>query len=81
MSIGNQIRHLRKSLSMTLQQLAAMIDADAGNLSRIERGELGVSEIMLRKIALALNTTPAQLLMDSMLGRLWFTSNDSSSNG
>lgn len=65
MSAGNQIRHLRKSLSMTLQQLAAMIDADAGNLSRIERGELGVSEIMLRKIALALNTTPAQLLMDS----------------
>ena len=65
MSAGNQIRHLRKSRSMTLQQLAAMIDADAGNLSRIERGELGVSEIMLRKIALALNTTPAQLLMDS----------------
>lgn len=64
MSAGIQIRALRKSLNMTLQQLAAMIDADAGNLSRIERGELGVSETMLRKIAQALNTTPSQLLLD-----------------
>lgn len=59
--IGNNIRKLRKSQKMTLQQLAALTDYDAGNLSRIERGELGVSEAMLRKIAQALSTTPAQL--------------------
>lgn len=45
---------------MTLQQLAALTDYDAGNLSRIERGELGVSEAMLHKIAQALGVTPAQ---------------------
>ena len=61
MSLGHCIRQKRKSLNLTLQQLAAKVDADAGNLSRIERGELGVSETLLRKIASALDTTPAQI--------------------
>jgi amino-acid N-acetyltransferase len=61
MSLANAIRTQRKSLKITLQTLAEKIGADAGNLSRIERGELGVSEQLLRKIAAALNTTPASL--------------------
>jgi amino-acid N-acetyltransferase len=65
MSIGSNIRHLRKLQGMTLQQLAALIDSDAGNLSRIERGALGVNEAMLRKVALALNVSPAHLLSDT----------------
>jgi amino-acid N-acetyltransferase len=65
MSAGNQIRQQRKNLGMTLQQLAMLIASDAGNLSRIERGELGISEAMLRKIAQALHTTPAQLLVEN----------------
>ncbi|PPC83715.1 MAG: amino-acid N-acetyltransferase [Methylotenera sp.] len=64
MSLGHSIRAKRKSLHLTLQQVAAKIDADAGNLSRIERGELGVSESLLRKIASALETTPANLYAD-----------------
>ena len=60
-SLGNSIRQNRKSLKLTLQTLAAQVGADAGNLSRIERGELGVNETLLRKIAAALNTTPASL--------------------
>ncbi|MGZ8271388.1 MAG: amino-acid N-acetyltransferase [Methylophilus sp.] len=63
--LGDNIRHLRKSQNITLQQLAKLIDSDAGNLSRIERGELGVSESMIRKIAHALNTTPAYLFENS----------------
>jgi amino-acid N-acetyltransferase len=65
MSVGTQIRDFRKSQNMTLQQLATLTESDAGNLSRIERGELGVSEVMLRKIAQALNTTPAKLFEES----------------
>ncbi|NOS98863.1 MAG: amino-acid N-acetyltransferase [Methylotenera sp.] len=65
MSLGNQIRNLRKSRHFTLQQLAIAVEADAGNLSRIERGELGVSEALLRKIAAALDTTPATLYAQS----------------
>jgi len=64
-SLGSAIRKQRKLLHITLQTLAASIDADAGNLSRIERGELGVSESMLRKIAQALNCTPAYLYAQS----------------
>lgn len=60
-SLGKFIRQKRQSNNLTLQQLASEVGADAGNLSRIERGELGVSEALLRKIAAALNTTPASL--------------------
>ena len=61
MSLGNFIRQKRKAQNLTLQQLAGLAGADAGNLSRIERGELGISEAMLRKIAAALDTTPASI--------------------
>lgn len=65
MSVGNAIRNQRKSLGLTLQSLAASVGADAGNLSRIERGELGVSEALLRKVAEALSCTPAYLYTQS----------------
>ena len=59
--IGSAIRKQRKSLGLTLQALAVKIDGDSGNLSRIERGEQGVTETMLHKISAALNCTPAFL--------------------
>ena len=65
MSIGQSIRNRRKSLNITLQNLAHQVGADAGNLSRIERGALGINENMLRKIADALNCTPAYLYAQS----------------
>ena len=61
MSLGNSIRLRRKSLSITLQTLAEKVGADAGNLSRIERCELGINETLLRKVAAALDCTPAYL--------------------
>jgi amino-acid N-acetyltransferase len=65
MSIGNAIRYRRKSLNITLQTLASQVGADAGNLSRIERGELGINETLLRKVAVALDCTPAYLYAQS----------------
>jgi amino-acid N-acetyltransferase len=65
MSIGHSIRFRRKSLNITLQTLATHVGADAGNLSRIERGELGINENTLRKVAEALNCTPAYLYAQS----------------
>ena len=47
MSIGSAIRKQRKSLHITLAELATSIDSDAGNISRIERGEQGAPEAML----------------------------------
>lgn len=61
MSLANSIRSRRKSLNITLQTLADRVGADAGNLSRIERGELGINEALLRKVASALDCTPAYL--------------------
>jgi amino-acid N-acetyltransferase len=60
-SVGSAIRKQRKGLGLTLQQLASAIESDSGNLSRVERGEQGITEPMLHKIASALNCTPAYL--------------------
>lgn len=76
MSLGNSIRQSRKSLKFTLQTLANQVGADAGNLSRIERGELGVSENLLRKIAAALNTSPASLYAQSEATATQISSNN-----
>ncbi|MEO6117580.1 MAG: amino-acid N-acetyltransferase, partial [Methylotenera sp.] len=65
MSLGLSIRRRRKSLNITLQTLSSLVNADAGNLSRIERGELGISETLLRKISEALSCTPAYLYAQS----------------
>jgi len=65
MSLGKVIRNRRQSLKITLETLAQAIDSDAGNLSRIERGGLGISEAQIRKISSALNTTPASLFTES----------------
>ncbi|HEY7986464.1 MAG TPA: amino-acid N-acetyltransferase [Methylophilaceae bacterium] len=65
MSIGQAIRKRRKSLNLTLQELATRVVADSGNLSRIERGVQGVSEAMLHKLCAALDCTPAFLYAHS----------------
>jgi amino-acid N-acetyltransferase len=67
MHLGSSIRNRRKSLHITLQTLASQVGADSGNLSRIERGELGINEALLRKVAAALDCTPAYLYAQSEL--------------
>ena len=69
MSLGSAIRKQRKSLHLTLQALANAIGADSGNLSRIERGEQGVTEVMLRKLCSVLDCTPAFLYAQSELNQ------------
>jgi len=78
MQLGASIRVRRKSLNLTLQTLANLVAADAGNLSRIERGELGINEAMLRKVATALDCTPAYLYAQSELTQSELTQNPSS---
>jgi len=65
MSLSLTLRKRRKSLNLTLAELAKRVDADAGNLSRIERGSQGVSEAMLRRLCAALDCTPAFLYAQS----------------
>jgi amino-acid N-acetyltransferase len=61
MPLGQAIRKRRKALGLTLLELAKRVDADSGNLSRIERGSQGLSEAMLRRLCAALDCTPAFL--------------------
>ena len=65
MALGTAIRMRRKALNMTLQELARKVNANSGNLSRIERGAQGVSEAMLRKLCAALDCTAASLYAQS----------------
>ena len=51
LSIGNDIRALRKSRSWTLQQLADTLDRSVGFISQLERGLSDPSISDLRKIA------------------------------
>lgn len=59
MKPGERIRQLRKTQGMTLHELALRTESDVGNLSRLERGVQGYSELMLQKIAAALETDVA----------------------
>lgn len=61
MSVGSEIRRRRKALKWTLEDLAAKVDSDTGNLSRVETGKQGASEDVLRKIAAALGCAVADL--------------------
>lgn len=61
MKVGTEIRRRRKALKWTLEDLANRVDSDTGNLSRVETGKQGASEEMLRKIAVALGCTVADL--------------------
>lgn len=61
--VPTYIRAWRQSKSMSLEQLASRIPMDKGNLSKVERGILPYNQEMLERIADALGTEPASLLM------------------
>ena len=63
--VGRVIRRLRKASKMTLEELAALVDTDAANLSRIERGLQGYTPDGLERIAAALGTTAATILSNA----------------
>jgi len=67
MSIGHVIRRRRNAKKFTLEQFAAMIESDAGNLSRIERGKQNYTPAMLSAIAAALGTTVSELAAEAEL--------------
>ncbi|KUM54183.1 helix-turn-helix domain-containing protein [Rheinheimera sp. EpRS3] len=61
MKIGNILRHRRKLLGKTLEDVAYAAETDAGNLSRIERDEQRPSLDLLEAIAHALDTQVSAL--------------------
>lgn len=55
MKIGEIFKRRRKELGMTQQELALSVGWDAGNISRVERGEQQITEDRIFAIARALN--------------------------
>lgn len=59
----NYIRQWRQHRRLSLEQLAARVPMDKGNLSKVERSLLPYNQEMLERLADALATEPASLLM------------------
>lgn len=59
----NFIRQWRKHRSLSLDQLASRVPMDKGNLSKVERSLLPYNQEMLERLADALQTDVASLLM------------------
>jgi transcriptional regulator with XRE-family HTH domain len=57
------IRPWRKHRGLTLEQLAARLDMTASHLSMLENGKRGYTQETLERVAEALSTDPASLLM------------------
>lgn len=61
MTVGTNIRALRKEKKLTLNQLATEIGSDVGNLSRVETGKQNYTDALVKKIADALGVPVAAL--------------------
>jgi len=64
MTVGTNIRALRKEKGLTLNQLATEIGSDVGNLSRVERGVQNYTDALVKKIAEALSVPVAALFAE-----------------
>ncbi|MDR2838184.1 MAG: helix-turn-helix domain-containing protein [Azonexus sp.] len=69
MEIGPVIRRLRQSRGMTLEDLAFATQSDAGNLSRLERGQGRVTLDGLEALAKALGTTATTICQTAEAGK------------
>ncbi|MBX3079237.1 MAG: cupin domain-containing protein [Cryobacterium sp.] len=64
-ALGKRVAALRQVLGLSLRGLASASGLSASFLSQLENGRTDASVASLRKLAIALGVTPAQLLDDS----------------
>jgi transcriptional regulator with XRE-family HTH domain len=57
------IREWRKHRGLTQEQLAARLGTTQATIARIERGDIGYTQLMLEALAVGLKCTQADLLM------------------
>jgi transcriptional regulator with XRE-family HTH domain len=62
--IGDRIRERRTALELTQAELAERCGLHRTFIGSVERGERNVAVLSLRKIAVALRVTPAELLTE-----------------
>jgi transcriptional regulator with XRE-family HTH domain len=61
--LGAAIRAMRKDLGMSQEELALLSGVERGNMGKIERGENNLSVLNLERIAKAVNSTAAEILL------------------
>src|SRR5438093_10434873 len=69
-SAGGNIRKLRKSKRLTLEQLAEKAESNPKYLGGVERGEENIGLRKLEQVAAALRVNPYELLLTGDLGEL-----------
>jgi transcriptional regulator with XRE-family HTH domain len=62
LKVGKRIRALREDAGLSQEAFAIKCDLDRTYISDVERGERNLSLLNLRKIALALNVQPSDLV-------------------
>lgn len=74
-NFGEYIRKLRKNSGLTLTQLAAKLELDSANLSKIENGKRVFDEKRLEKLAkvfqLDLNTVKTEFFSDFFAKKIY----------
>lgn len=66
--VGMNIRAIRKSQNLTIDELAEKCDFQSPYLSDVERGERNITLQTLNKILDALNVGPGKVLIPSNIG-------------
>src|SRR5439155_932858 len=69
-SAGGNIRKLRKSKRLTLEQLAEKAESNPKYLGAVERGEENIGLKKLEQVAVALRVNPYELLLPGEDGEL-----------
>lgn len=67
MHVGEKIRKIRRERGLTLEDVAFAAETDAGNLSRIERGQQICSAETLNRLAVALQVSITDLIDAEMV--------------
>jgi len=65
--VGAAIRAKRKERGLSQEDLAFASGVERGNMGKIERGENNLSTLNLIRIAEAIGTTAAEILLDAGL--------------
>src|SRR5207249_2600623 len=68
--VGGNIRRMRKSKRLTLEQLAEKADSNPKYLGAVERGEENIGLKKLEQVAAALRVDPYELLLPGGEGEL-----------
>ena len=60
--IGKRIRDIRNNVSMSQSELAFEIGTDKAYVSRIERGEVNIGVLLVKKVCTALKVTSKDIM-------------------